>query len=297
MIDWDKLRIFHAVAEAGSFTGAGKELAMSQSAVSRQIAALEHGLGVALFHRHSRGLILTEPGETLRETAREMFAKLAMTEVALSESRDRPSGHLTVTTTVGFGSIWLAPRLREFHRLYPEISLTLLTSDATLDLAMREADVGIRMGTPTEPELVRRHLMTIHSHIYASPAYLAEFGPIAKPADLARQRLVIYGQGPLVQLANPYWLIEASGEASTRDRVVLETNNVFSILQAVESGLGIASLPDFAVAEHTTLVRVLPELGGPTFDCYFVYAEEMRHSARITVFRDYLQKQVAKSQF
>ena len=296
-MDWDKLRIFHAVAEAGSFTAAGKDLHLSQSAVSRQIAALEQDLSVALFHRHSRGLILTEPGERLRETAREVFAKLAMTEAQLSESRDRPSGHLTVTTTLAFGSIWLTPRLKEFNRLYPDISLTLLTSDATLDLAMREADVGIRMGVPTEPDLVRRHLMTIHSHMYAAPSYIAEHGKLERPADLVRHRLIVYGQGPLATLSNPDWMIELSGEPETRKRIVLVSNNVYSMLQAVESGLGIASLPDYAVAEQTSLVRVLPEHNGPSFECYFVYAEEMRHSARVTVFRDYLQKQVANYRF
>lgn len=296
-MDWDKLRIFHAVAEAGSFTAAGRDLHLSQSAVSRQIAALEQELGIALFHRHSRGLILTEPGERLRETAREVFAKLAMTEAQLSESRDRPSGHLTVTTTLAFGSIWLTPRLKEFNRLYPDISLTLLTSDATLDLAMREADVGIRMGVPTEPELVRRHLMTIHSHIYAAPAYIAEHGRLERPADLIRHRLIVYGQGPLATLSNPDWMIELSGDPETRKRIVLVSNNVYSMLQAVESGLGIAALPDYAVAEQTSLVRVLPEHNGPSFECYFVYAEEMRHSARVTVFRDYLQKQVANYRF
>ena len=296
-MDWDKLRIFHAVAEAGSFTAAGKDLHLSQSAVSRQIAALEQDLSVALFHRHSRGLILTEPGERLRETAREVFAKLAMTEAQLSESRDRPSGHLTVTTTLAFGSIWLTPRLKEFNRLYPDISLTLLTSDATLDLAMREADVGIRMGVPTEPDLVRRHLMTIHSHMYAAPSYIAEHGKLERPADLIRHRLIVYGQGPLATLSNPDWMIELSGDPETRKRIVLVSNNVYSMLQAVESGLGIASLPDYAVAEQTSLVRVLPEHNGPSFECYFVYAEEMRHSARVTVFRDYLQKQVANYRF
>ncbi|MSO75246.1 MAG: LysR family transcriptional regulator [Alphaproteobacteria bacterium] len=296
-MDWDKLRIFHAVAEAGSFTSAGKELHMSQSAVSRQIAALEQDLGVALFHRHSRGLIMTEHGETMRETAREVFAKLAMTEAALSETRDRPSGRLTITTTVAFASIWLTPHLREFHRLYPEISLTLLTSDSALDLSMREADVGIRMGAPTEPDLVRRHLMTIHSHIYASPSYLAEAGMPERPTDLARHKLIVYGQGPLISLANPHWMIDLSGASSERSRIVLEANNVYCMLQAVESGLGIATLPDYTVAEHTSLVRIFPDLQGPSFECYFVYAEEMRHSTRLTVFRDYLQKQVARYQF
>ena len=102
-MDWDKLRIFHAVAEAGSFTHAGESLNLSQSAVSRQISALEDSLRVALFHRHARGLILTEQGELLYRTAHEVFGKLAMTEALLTESKDRPSGRLKITTTVGVG--------------------------------------------------------------------------------------------------------------------------------------------------------------------------------------------------
>ena len=98
-MDWDKLRVFHAVAEAGSFTHAGDTLNLSQSAVSRQISALEEALQVPLFHRHARGLILTEQGEALNRTVREVFAKLAMTEALLTESKEKPAGRLKVTTT------------------------------------------------------------------------------------------------------------------------------------------------------------------------------------------------------
>ena len=118
-MDWDKLRVFHAVAEAGSFTHAGDTLNLSQSAVSRQISALEEALQVPLFHRHARGLILTEQGEALNRTVREVFAKLAITEALLTESKEKPAGRLKVTTTVAFGSIWLAPRLHAFLEMYP----------------------------------------------------------------------------------------------------------------------------------------------------------------------------------
>src|SRR5246127_5689057 len=175
-MDWDKLRVFHAVAEAGSFTHAGEALNLSQSAVSRQISALEESLSVPLFHRHARGLILTEQGELLYSTAREVFAKLAMTEGLLTESRDRPKGPLKVTTTVAFGATWLTPLLREFLDLYPEIQLTLLVDDSELDLSMREADVAIRMSPPRQPDLVQRHLVDLQYNIYASPDYLAKHG-------------------------------------------------------------------------------------------------------------------------
>lgn len=295
-MDWDKLRVFHAVAESGSFTSAGRTLNLSQSAVSRQVASLEKDLGVVLFHRHSRGLLLTEQGETLFQTAHDVGAKVAMAEAHLTERRDRPRGPLAITSTVAFASMWLTPRLREFHRLYPDITLTLLTSDTALDLAMREADVGIRMGPPTQPDIIQRHLMTVHSHLYASPEYLSENGPIDDPTDLARQRLIVYGQGPLVDLASPNWVTEAAG-VENRDQVVMEANNIYCILQAVESGLGVASLPDYVALDSSRIQRVLPDLQGPSFEAYLVYAEELRHSNRIAVFRDFLLKQIARWRF
>lgn len=292
-MDWDKLRVFHAVAEAGSFTRAGDILHLSQSAVSRQVASLEEGLSVVLFHRHSRGLILTEQGETLFSTTRDVYAKVAMTEANLSSGRDHPEGPLTISTTNAFGTIWLTPRLKAFHQAYPDIQLRLKTSDNALDLSMREADVAVRMGTPTQPDLIQRHLMTVHSHIYAAPGYLAEFGPIESADDLPEQRIIVYGEGPLSDIASPNWLLTRSGESESRHRVVLEANNIYCILQAVESGLGISALPDYVARDRPTIRQILPDLQGPSFDAYLVYAEELRHTKRIAVFRDYLLSQVA----
>ncbi len=207
-MDWDKLRVFHAVAEAGSFTHAGDTLSLSQSAVSRQISALEEALQVPLFHRHARGLILTEQGESLNRTVREVFAKLAITEALLTESKEKPAGRLKVTTTVGFGSSWLAPRLHGFLEAYPDVSVSLLLDDAELDLAMREADVAIRMHPPKQPDLVQRHLMTMQWHVVASPEYLKKHGVPQRAEDLDAHRLVLFGHHhPPVQEVN--WLAEA----------------------------------------------------------------------------------------
>src|SRR5579885_3564309 len=167
-MDWDKLRVFHAVAEAGSFTHAGEALNLSQSAVSRQISALEESLSVPLFHRHARGRILTEQGELLFRTAREVFAKLSMAEGLISESKDRPKGPLKVTTTVALGSTWLTPRIKEFLELYPEIELTLVLDDGELDLSMRQADIAIRMAPPRQPDLIQRQLMQVHAHLFST---------------------------------------------------------------------------------------------------------------------------------
>ena len=287
MIDWDKLRVFHAVAEAGSFTHAGDTLNLSQSAVSRQISALEEALQVPLFHRHARGLILTEQGEALNRTVREVFAKLAITEALLTESKEKPAGRLKVTTTMSFGSTWLAPRLHEFLGMYPDISVSLLLDDAELDLAMREADVAIRMHPPKQPDLVQRHLMTLQWHICASPEYLKQHGVPQRPEDLDAHKLILFGNHhPPVSEIN--WLADVGRRPGNPRRALLEVNSAYAVLLAIRSGLGIGALPDYVVAESPDLVQILPELKGPKVDVFFVYPEELRNSKRVAVFRDFL---------
>ncbi len=286
-MDWDKLRVFHAVAEAGSFTHAGETLNLSQSAVSRQISALEENLQVPLFHRHARGLILTEQGESLNRTVREVFAKLAMTEALLTESKEKPAGRLKVTTTVGFGATWLAPRLQAFLEQYPDITMTLLLDDAELDLAMREADVAIRMHPPKQPDLVQRHLMQIEWVVVASPAYLEAHGAPKRPEDLDAHRLILFGnyRPPVADID---WLAEAGRRAGSTRRPLLEVNSLHAMARAIGSGMGIGVLPDWMTEELAGLTRLLPELKAPKVDVYFVYPEELRNSKRVAVFRDFL---------
>jgi len=292
-MDWDKLRVFHAVAEAGSFTHAGDTLNLSQSAVSRQISALEEALQVPLFHRHARGLILTEQGESLNRTVREVFAKLAMTEALRTESKEKPVGRLKVTTTVGFGSSWLAPRLASFLDKYPDVSIQLLLDDSDLDLAMREADVAIRMHPPKQPDLVQRHLMAIEWRVCASPEYLKKFGTPAKAEDLDNHRLILFGtyHPPVPDID---WLAEAGRRPGNPRRGPLEVNSLNGMLLAAKAGMGIAALPDYAHPEGDGLVQILADLKAPKVDVYFVYPEELRNSKRVAVFRDFLLAKLAE---
>lgn len=296
-MDWDKLRVFHAVAEAGSFTHAGASLSLSQSAISRQISALEKSLNAPLFHRHARGLVLTEQGEMLYRTVHEVFAKLAVTESMINESKDRPKGPLRVTTTVAFGSTWLTPRINEFLALYPEISMTLLVDDSELDLAMGRADVAIRFVPPRQPDLVQRQLTTVRVHAYASPEYLARYGTPQAPEDLDDHRLIIYGTDVRPPVPNINWLLEAGTRPGVKRRPILNVNNIYGMYRAVQTGVGIAALPDYMAHEDHNLVRVLAELEGQTISAYFVYPEELRHSKRVTVFRDFLIQKIAESHF
>ena len=291
ILDWDKLRVFHAVAEAGSFTHAGEALNLSQSAVSRQISTLEETIGVALFHRHARGLILTEQGEILARTTSDFFSKLSFTTAKMRDSKERPWGPLRVTTTVAYGSIWLTPRIKDFLEAYPEVDLSLVLTDDELDLSMRQADVAIRVRPPTQPDIIQRQLMKVHYRIYASPEYLKKYGMPSTPDQLDDHRLIIYGEDATPPVSNLNWLLEL-GTTKKERRPALRVNNIYGIFRAVRSGLGIGALPDYMSRDAQNLVRVLPEIEGPSFDTYFAYPEELKQSKRIGVFRDFLVNRI-----
>jgi DNA-binding transcriptional LysR family regulator len=286
-MDWDKLRIFHAVADAGSFTHAGHELNLSQSAVSRQISALEEDLRVPLFHRHARGLILTEQGEVLYRTAHDVFTKLAAAKARLMDSREKPSGELRVTTTVGLGSIWLTPRLKEFMELYPDIQVQLLLEDEELDLSMREADVAIRLRMPTQPDLIQRKLFTVHHHIFASTDYVKKHGIPKSLAELDKHKILIFGTS--ASYLSNLSILQTAGRTEGDPRAVaLRVNNAYGLRRAVQAGSGIAVLADYLVAPDMNLVQIDLPVETPEFETYFVYPEELKETKRVTAFRDFI---------
>ena len=293
-LDWDKLRVFHAVAEAGSFTHASETLNLSQSAVSRQISALEESLGVSLFHRHARGLILTEQGDLLYKTVHDVFAKLNNVETLLTETKENPEGVLRVTTTVAFGSVWLTSRLKDFIRQYPGIAVSLHLDDRELDLAMREADVAIRFNEPTQGDLIQRHLGGLRVNLYASPEYLKERGVPQAIADLKDHDVVQFGYGAL-PFQDVNWFAETLAKAKVEARTALTVNNIYGIYRAVKAGIGIGPLPEYFIREGSGIVQVLPEMEGTVVDAYFVYAAELRNSTRVAVFRDYLVREINRA--
>lgn len=288
-MDWDKLRIFQAAADAGSFTHAGETLGLSQSAVSRQVGALETDLGAPLFHRHARGLILTEQGEMLLGAVRDVVLKLDAVRSRLIDSRERPTGELRFTSTLGIGTYWLAPRLSEFVDLYPEVKLQLLLSDEDLDLGMREADVALRLREPSQPDLIRRRLFTVHFHAYASADYLKKHPQPRTVADLDHHRLIAFGAPTATHLLYDLNSLLGLGRDPKNPRVPqVSINNLGAMVRAVEQGVGVGVLPDYVVLPGTTLVRLLPHAEMPEMDCFLVYAEEMKNVARVQAFRDFV---------
>lgn len=288
MLDWDKLRVFHTVSEAGSFTHASEKLNMSQSAISRQVSALEADLGLKLFIRHARGLVLTELGEQLFRTSHRMQRELEQVQLQMNESRDTPNGPLLVTTTVGFGSTWLASRINEFVKLYPTIQLEIKLNDAEMDLAMREADVAIRLHRPVQGEMIQRKLFTVHFHIYASKSYLDKMGAPNSAEELDNHSIISFGEPSPSYLGDVNYL-ERLGRTDTSTRTpALKVNSIYGMMQAARAGIGIAMLPDYVVEDQEELVHILEEVEVPEFETYFVYPPALKNSKRVGVFRDFL---------
>ncbi len=287
VLDWEKLRLFHCVADAGSFTEGARRLGMSQPALSRQIATLEMSLGAKLFHRHARGLAMTHEGEQLFETTNDMFDRVERTRQAIDLSRDKPTGEIRLTTTISFGSTWLASALTEFLDRYPHIRVSMVLSDDDLDLQKREADVAIRFHPPTQGELVQRQLAPIRYRICGSPAYFARHGVPKSVADLDNHRIIAFGDTAPGAIRGVNWIQDVGHQGLPRQPAMM-VNSIFGVLKACESGAGIAALPSYLIRTSATVKVILPEVMGPVFRTHFVYANELRNALRVKVLRDFL---------
>ncbi|THH38870.1 LysR family transcriptional regulator [Aliishimia ponticola] len=288
-MDWDKLRIFHAVADAGSLTHAGDRLNLSQSAVSRQVRALEESLNATLFHRHARGLILTEQGEFLFDATSAMSRRLDTAAARIRDSEEEVFGELRVTTTTGFGSIWLAPRLSKLYAKFPDLKVDLMLEERVLDLPMREADVAIRMKEPSQADLIRKRLMSVRMSMFATRKYIDENGMPATIDDLRDHRLIC--QSPdSTQVSAGLTLVQ--NLLTHQPRSLLSVNNYFGVLQAVLHDLGIGVLPDYVAIENPGLVAVLSDTHSAEVPVFLAYPEELRQSKRVSAFRDFVQEEI-----
>lgn len=296
-MDWDKLRIFHAVALNKSLTRAGEALNLSQSAVSRQISALEEKLGIPLFHRHARGLMLTEQGEILLRTVSEMVTKLQATEISLAESSARPKGPFRASVPATLGSIWLAQQMKEYTDLYPEIQVTLICEDREPDLSLRQADAALRFHPARHPDLVQVPLMRLRNSLYASNDYLRLHGIPKTPADLKRHKLLAFDASAGGSLPFPQinWLYE--GPDGKELHPFFRVNSLLAMRTAVKQGMGIAALPDYLMHRTRHISRVLPEMCGPETQAYYIYPMELKNSKRIAVFRNFVMQKIAESNF
>ena len=296
-MDWDKLKIFHAVAEAGSFTSATINLNLSQSAISRQIQSLEEELNVKLFERHARGLTLTENGEYVFKTAHEVISKLKEVETTLGDKKNKPSGKLTVTTVVSFGTTWLTPRIQEFMELNPEIEVDLIFDDKELDLSTRQADIGIFMRRPKQLNYIQKKLIDINYHIYGSPKYLEKYGYPKTVNDLNKHKFISFGRGAPSPVYDPDWVLKLGIKDNKKRKPVMKVNSVYGLLLAVQSGVGLAAIPDYLTVKQPNIVKVLPNVEGPITEAHFVYPQSLKNVARVQAFRNFLYSKISEWEF
>lgn len=274
---------------------------MSQSAVSRQVSALERDLKVALFHRHARGLVLTEQGELLYRTVAEVMSKLQTAELLLSDTTTKPTGDLRVAAPVGLGSVWVTQRMREFMDLYPDIRVDLILDDEQIDIAMREADVAIWTREPDQPELIRRPLFTAKVRAMASTQYIRRFGVPETLPDLESggHRIISYSGQPSQHLPAITWLETVGREGQEPRHAAFRVNSVVAIKHAIMAGVGIGMIPDYMTEQETDLVHVLTkvEFSKPSLPILFVYPEELKTSKKVQVLRDFLVSKARQLQY
>ena len=296
-MDWDKLKIFHTVAEASSFTKASTILNLSQSAISRQIQSLENDLKIKLFERHARGLALTDNGKYLFKTAHEVITKLKEVESNLSEEKDKLNGKIAVTTVVSFGTTWLTPRIQEFMSLHPNIEVELIFDDKELDLSTRQADIGIWMRRPKQLNYIQKKFVNFNYHIYGSTQYLEKNGYPKNINDLNKHKFITYGRGAPSPVFNPDWALKLGVKDNKKRKPAMKVNSVYGLLLAVQSGVGLAALPDYIAFNIPNISRVLPNESGPQTETHFVYPESLKNVARVTAFRNFIFTKVGEWKF
>ena len=297
MIDWDRLRIFYKIAQAGSFSRAAEMMNLSQSSLSRQITNLEQSLKMSLFHRHAKGLTLTAQGDLLYHTSKDIFNKLMLTEALLNESRGNPQGPLKIAASTAFGTRWLIPHLEEFMKLYPDMHLNLILKDDIVDLNLREADMSIAYRPSRHPDWISSPLPSGRHRLYAGRHYLEKMGVPFKISDLDHHQLIALGDSGDEHLDKMNSILTIEVKRGKMREPYLTVNNIWGLLQSVKSNLGIALLNRYVVENEGDFVEILPEHDFGTFQKYIIYPEQLRSSKRIAAFQEFVLAKAHQKEF
>jgi DNA-binding transcriptional LysR family regulator len=291
-MDWDKLKIFHNVALDLNISEAAHKMNISHSSISRQISSLEKELKVSLFKRHARGLTLTEQGKILFKTAHDIFGKIALTEAQLTESKEKPTGSLTIAATVAFGTTWLAPRIVKFSNSYPDIDISIRIENKYTDLAQGEADVALRLREPTQVDLIRFPLYKFQFKIYSSPEYIEKFGIPNDVSDLSKHKIIAFGHDVEPSIPDVNCILDLIPK--NKKVKTLFISNMYGVMRAIGGGAGIGALPEYMKSSKNNLVPILPDAKTPKAVIYFTYPPELKGSKKIEALRDFLVREVNK---
>ena len=245
--DFEALAIFAKVVELRSFAAAAGELAMSKATVSKAVTRLEERLGARLFNRTSRRLALTDAGHKLAERAARLLADGEAAENEALAQSVAPRGLVRLAVPMTFGVKAVAPLLPEFFKAYPEVSVDLHLSDASVDLIGEGFDMAVRIARLPDSSLIARRLFTMPRYTVAAPSYLKRKGRPTHPMHLAEHICFSYAY---LSTPNVWHYTNSSGEqASVRPAGQLRVNNGEAVMPALIAGLGIADLPEFIVGE------------------------------------------------
>lgn len=292
--DFEALAIFAKVVELRSFAAAAGELALSKATVSKAVSRLEERLGARLFNRTSRRLALTDAGQRLSERAARLLADGEAAENEALAQSAVPRGLVRLAVPMSFGIKVMAPLLPEFLKAYPEVSIDLHLSDATVDLIGEGFDAGVRIARLPDSSLIARRLCPMPRHTVAAPSYLKRHGRPTHPMHLADHKC--FGYAYLT--SNVWQYANADGEeVSVRPAGQLRVNNGEAVMPALLAGLGIADLPEFIVGEAIAAGKVEVILKGwkqPEGAVHLVTPPGGPRPARVEVLAEFLVKQFAK---
>jgi DNA-binding transcriptional LysR family regulator len=289
------LEVFAKVAAMGSLSAAGRALGMSQTMVTKHLAALENRLGVKLFHRTTRRLSITEAGRNYLETTERILADVEAADAAVAADRVEPRGLLRLNVPVAFGTRQIAPLLCEFTRRHPLVTVELGLNDRQVDLADEGWDLAIRIGSLINSSLIARRIASCHTTVCAAPSYLAARDTPRTIASLAEHNCLGYTLSNLTAVDR--WAFGAKGDTVAVVSGNLRTNNGEALRTAAIAGQGLVYLPTFIVADDLragTLVA-LP-LDEPTVEfggIYAVFLPDRHPAAKVRAFIDFIANRFA----
>ncbi|WP_105623277.1 DNA-binding transcriptional regulator YafC [Cronobacter malonaticus] len=290
----DELIIFVAVVESGSFSRAAEQLNLANSAVSRAVKKLEMKLGVSLLNRTTRQLSLTEEGERYFRRIQQVLQEMAAAETELMESRQTPRGLLRIDAATPVILHLLMPMIKPFRERYPDVTLSLVSSETFINLIERKVDVAIRAGTLTDSSLRARPLFTSYRKIVASPDYLERYGVPATICDLKDHVCLGFTEPATLNT----WPVACEDGQLLESTPGMTSNSGETLKQLCLSGNGIACLSDFMIdkeIEQGELVELLAEYRLPVeMPFSAVYYSDRAVSTRIRTFIDFLSEWIKK---
>ena len=289
------LEVFAKVAAAGSLSAAARALGLSQTMVTKHVAALEARLGTKLFHRSTRRLSITEAGRHYLESTERILAELDAADSAVAADRFEPRGVLRLNAPVSFGARQLAPVLDEFCRRYAGLEVELGLNDRLVDLAEEGWDLAVRIGSLVDSSLIARRIAPCRTVVAAAPSYLAAHGTPKAVAELSRHNCLGYTLSRLTGVGR--WAFGARGEVTVEVTGNLRGNNGDALRAAAIAGQGIVYQPTFVVADDLRAGTLLAlPLDRPTLELggiYAIYLPERNPPAKVRAFIDFLVERFA----